>query len=75
MLHVRINLMLRETYSDFGFFLGIGPHYANAGKIFLHLGRERGERGLDFFVELVDHFAEVANGHEDDRDRQEDPEG
>ena len=60
--------------ADFGFFLGIGANDADAGKILLHFRGERSERSLNFFVELVDDLAEVADGNEDDRDRQENPE-
>src|SRR6266446_5202506 len=59
--------------TDFGFFLGVGADDADAGKIFLDLGGEGGERGLNHFVEIVNNFAKVAYGHENDGDGEQHP--
>src|SRR5260370_38721809 len=51
---------------DFGLLLGISADDANAGKIFLDASGERGESGLDGFVQVVDRFAEEpdCDGHD-----------
>src|SRR6266850_1099177 len=65
---------LVET-ADFGFFLSVGPDDPDAGEIFLHLGGKRGERGLNRFVEIVDYFAKMTDGHKNDRYGQQVPPG
>src|SRR5712675_428359 len=65
---------LVET-ADFGFFLRVGPDDADAREIFLHFGGKRGERSLNRFVEIVDNFAKVTDGHKNDRYGQQDPPG
>ena len=39
--------------ADFGFFLPVGAHHAHAGQIFLRLGGEHRERGLNLSVQRM----------------------
>src|SRR6202035_5865003 len=48
---------------------------SHAGEIFLNFGGERGERGLNCFVEIVDYFSEMTDSDGDDGHRQEHPKG
>src|SRR5713226_2254310 len=59
--------------ADFGFFLGVGADDADAGKIFLDFCGKTGESGLNGFVEIVDDFAEMADGDGYDGHGQEHP--
>src|SRR5712664_3510495 len=59
---------------DFRFFLGVGAHDTDAGKILLDARGERGEGGLDFFVEIVNGFAEEPDGDGYDRRGNQNPE-
>ena len=58
---------------DFGFLLGVSANDADTGEIFLNFGGERRERSLDFFVEFVDHFAEMLDDNSDKRHRKKNP--
>ena len=59
--------------ANFGFFLCVGANDAHSGKIFLHLRGQRRERSLNFFVQLVNHFAEMLHDYGDDRYRKQNP--
>jgi len=69
---------VRETYSrlgliegaNLGFFLGVGAHNADTGKIFLTLRCSVAERGLNFFVEFVNCLPRPdGDGHDRSREQ------
>ena len=81
MLQVLMSFRLRVTYSRLGasnpaclgFFLSVGADNSDACQIFLRLGAERGERRLNFFVEFVNHLAEIPDDDGDDRNGKQNP--
>jgi len=59
--------------ANLGFFLGVGAHNADTGKVFLDARRKSGEGSLNFFVEFVNRFAEEPDGDGHDRSREQNP--
>ena len=59
--------------ADFRFFLRVGAHDAHAGKILLDARGERGQRRLDFLVEVMNGLAKVPYRECHHRRREQNP--
>src|SRR5260221_5617308 len=59
--------------ANFGFFLGVSTDDTHAREILLNFSGKSGQGGLNHFVEIMDDFAEMADGYRYDGHRQQHP--